>query len=269
METSNSETNTNQARNSEPDVHPTVIDPDSDSDSDAVPNEETYPGVADVNHNTEHNWNPSRSYYARRIGFASQRASKRQLELVGAVNTHLGEKSLVEEEVEAFNRFDRELGNVDAALRLLGSTMQLFGSSVGVLHAIHQLRKSLLGLQLHAMLLYDNFIRPNKKQYVQEVKPEMKADSRINAPRSAHKLKEPFEVIKLKPEGKRCENINGSMEEVRISLEMFVIRINEISGFYDELVNQTFIDFAEELQYRVDVFNRWESLSDHANGWVI
>ncbi|CAE6366731.1 unnamed protein product [Rhizoctonia solani] len=248
-------TNADQARNPEPDVRPTVTEEDSDSDAGTAPNEEIHPTGVDVE--TKHNRNPSRSYSAKHTGSTSQR----QLERVGATNIHLvhvGEKRLVEQEVEAFNRFDKELNNVNAALRLLGSTMQLFGSSVGVLHAIYQLRKSLLRLQFHvrenATTLYDNSIKPNEKRYVREVKPEMKANGRIKD----HKPKETLEVLKQKTEGKRYKNINGSMEEVAINLEMFVIRINEISGFYDELVNQTFTDFAKELQYRVGVFNRRE-----------
>ncbi|EUC67789.1 WD domain, G-beta repeat protein, partial [Rhizoctonia solani AG-3 Rhs1AP] len=231
-------TNADQARNPEPDVRPTVTEEDSDSDAGTAPNEEIHPTGVDVE--TKHNRNPSRSYSAKHTGSTSQR----QLERVGATNIHLGEKRLVEQEVEAFNRFDKELNNVNAALRLLGSTMQLFGSSVGVLHAIYQLRKSLLRLQFHATTLYDNSIKPNEKRYVREVKPEMKANGRIKD----HKPKETLEVLKQKTEGKRYKNINGSMEEVAINLEMFVIRINEISGFYDELVNQTFTDFAKELQ---------------------
>ncbi|CAE6438510.1 unnamed protein product [Rhizoctonia solani] len=259
METSNSDTNADQARNPEPDVRPTFTETDPDSDTNTAPNEETHHAGADVK--TKHNRNPSHPYSTKHLGSTSQR----QLERAGAINIHLGEKRLVEQEVEAFNRFDKELSNVDAALRLLGSTMQLFGSSVGVLHAIYELRKSLLRLQFHvrenAMILYDDFIKPNEKRYVREVKPDMKANGRTNAPRSALKPKETLEVLKQKTEGKLYKNINGSMEQVGISLEMFMIRINEISGFYDELVNQTFTDFAEELQYRVDVFNRRECAS--------
>ncbi|CAE6498351.1 unnamed protein product [Rhizoctonia solani] len=83
----------------------------------------------------------------------------------------------------------------------------------------------------------------------------MKANGQISH-RSAPKSKAELELFKAKLERKPYKNIGGSMEQVANNLEAFVGRINEISGFHDELVNQTFIAFAKELQYRVNAFNR-------------
>ncbi|CAE6483321.1 unnamed protein product [Rhizoctonia solani] len=170
----------------------------------------------------------------------------------------VGEKRLKEEGMEAFNKFDQEISGVDAALRLLGSTMQLFGSSVGVLHAIYRLRKSLMRLQFHvrenAARLYEGFIEPSEKREIQDIKPDMKANGHINPPRSWKAPAVPKNSNEAKE--KRYQDIHGSMDQVGDNLERFMERINEISGFHDELINQTFAAFSGELKHRAAVLRR-------------
>ncbi|KAH7339770.1 hypothetical protein B0J17DRAFT_374352 [Rhizoctonia solani] len=172
--------------------------------------------------------------------------------------------------------------------------MQLLGSSVGVIHAIYQLRKALLRLVFYfrenAARLYESSVKPNEKRYACEVKPEMKVDGRINKHdlpkrtdshrinldkrpngpgilgRNEHDKYEPNKAM----ENKRYGDIVGSMGQVGEVLVAFVKRINEISGFQDELINQTFSSFAEELEYRVGAFERLrytrnEGFNEHIN----
>lgn len=58
-------------------------------------------------------------------------------------------KQLVTEGVQAFEEFDRRVNDLDHALRLFRSSIQLLGFSAGVLHATYQLRKGILRLQFH------------------------------------------------------------------------------------------------------------------------
>ncbi|CAE6483307.1 unnamed protein product [Rhizoctonia solani] len=207
-----------------------------------------------------------------------------QLQHHGAVNAHLvnfARKQLETEGVKIFEDFNQEAEEVDAALRLLGSSMQLFGSSVGVLHAIYQLRKSLLRLQFHfgenAAFLYEDSVKPNEKRYACEVKPDMKFNGQINEPDLLTQKRNTPNFITEKTSNmpqtmeidtdtkyelrkvmgrKRYRTIGGSMEQVNETLKEFIERINEISGFHDELINRSFGSFAEELNYRVDAFKR-------------
>ncbi|CAE6483933.1 unnamed protein product [Rhizoctonia solani] len=207
-----------------------------------------------------------------------------QLQHHGAVNAHLvnfARKQLETEGVKIFEDLNQEAEEVDAALRLLGSSMQLFGSSVGVLHAIYQLRKSLLRLQFHfgenAAFLYEDSVKPNEKRYACEVKPDMKFNGQINEPDLLTQKRNTPNFITEKTSNmpqtmeidtdtkyelrkvmgrKRYRTIGGSMEQVNETLKEFIERINEISGFHDELINRSFGSFAEELNYRVDAFKR-------------
>jgi hypothetical protein len=61
----------------------------------------------------------------------------------------LADKALVTEGVDTFDKFDQHADGLDQALRMFGSSMQLLGSSVGVLHATYHLRKALMRLQFY------------------------------------------------------------------------------------------------------------------------
>ncbi|CAE6511115.1 unnamed protein product [Rhizoctonia solani] len=252
------------------------------SDSDVGEDNPPVDPETDPNHNRH-------PYSAKR----SNSTPLTQLQDHGAVNSNtdigqfpvnLGGKQLETEGVKAFEDFDQRADEVDATLRLLGSSMQLFGSSVGVLHAIYQLRKSLLRLHFHfrenAAFLYGGSVKPNEKRYAYEVKPDMKVNGQINEPHAlvqkerdihsarARTSKTPnssqsvetdtntkSELRKLMAQ-KAYRTIGGNMKQVNEALEEFVERINEISGFHDELINRSFVSFAEELNYRAGAFER-------------
>ncbi|KDN49743.1 hypothetical protein RSAG8_01808, partial [Rhizoctonia solani AG-8 WAC10335] len=202
-------------------------------ESEAHPNSDTggdnHPTSVDTDAGANFNRNHLFSFDSTKI---STLTSLEQLQRYGATNAHLvnlGRKQLIAKGRKAFEEFNKSADEVDAALRLLGSSMQLFGSSVGVMHAIYQLRKSLLRLGFYfrenAAFLYEPSVKPNEKRYVCEVKPEVKVDGQINEP-DLHKKRDSHK--------------------------------NEISGFHDELINQALNSFAEELNYRAGAFERLE-----------
>lgn len=70
------------------------------------------------------------------------------------------DKALVAEGVETFNDFDRNANQLDHKLRMLGSSMQLIGFSVGVLNATYHLRKALMRLQFLVRENVSRLVRP-------------------------------------------------------------------------------------------------------------
>lgn len=102
-------------------------------------------------------------------------------------------KALVAENVATFHSFDKSANDLDHKLRLLGSSMQLMGFSVGVLNATYHLRQALMRLQFHvrknvgnpvprsirllthikrlslqAAYLYERQVKPNANKYIHE-----------------------------------------------------------------------------------------------------
>lgn len=179
-----------------------------------------------------------------------------QLQQAGAINSHLvvvGAKQLITEGVQAFEEFDRRANELDHALRLFRSSIQLLGFSAGVLHATYQLRKGIMRLQFYfrenAAWLYNDEVKPHEKRDIHMVKPNRNLYGRANGsapnPLSNSPQKDP-------------ENVLQGMERLRDSVEMFVQRVNERSRFQDESVNQSFLSFADDLEYRVRALGRYK-----------